>query len=49
MTFYLSNNDVQPVGWEPLEFIDLPTMAEAKEPSSATNSVEEPSDGNDPS
>jgi uncharacterized Fe-S cluster protein YjdI len=30
MSFYLSNNDTQPTGFEPAEFLDLPTMAEVE-------------------
>jgi hypothetical protein len=41
MTIYLPNNDVQPVGWEPLEFLDLPPMAEVERSRSEINSADE--------
>jgi hypothetical protein len=42
MTMYLPNSEGRPVGWEPLEFLDLPTMAEVGASRSAITSVEEP-------
>ena len=30
MTFYLPNDDIHPTGNEPLEFLDLPSMAERR-------------------
>ena len=37
---YLSNSDVHSIGWEPLEFLDLPPMAEKEASTSARNPVD---------